>query len=98
MKTAVFVETYEPTMGSDKRQTLLVPHNDEVKIYTRVTDGQQGPANKWIEVDKALSDQYTFDVAYIDHLIDRIDRGEYDPDLLSDAEREQIEIRLTNKG
>ena len=49
----------------------------------------------WIEVDKALSDRYAHDEAYIDYLISKIDTGEYDPDLLSDAEREQIEQRLT---
>jgi hypothetical protein len=49
----------------------------------------------WIEVDKALNDRYAHDVAYIDHLIAKIDSGEYEPDLLSDAERDQIEQRLT---
>ena len=48
----------------------------------------------WIEVDKALSDQHAFDDAYIDHLINKIESGEYDPDLLSDAERDSIERRL----
>jgi hypothetical protein len=49
---------------------------------------------RWIEVDKGLSDQYVYDDAYIDHLIDKIDSGEYDPELLSDAERDSIERRL----
>ena len=48
----------------------------------------------WIEVDKALSDQHAYDNAYIDHLIEKIDSGEYDPELLSDAERISIEQRL----
>ena len=48
----------------------------------------------WIEVDKALSDQHAYDQAYIDHLIEKIDSGEYDPDLLSEAERASIEQRL----
>jgi hypothetical protein len=48
----------------------------------------------WIEVDKNLSDAYAYDVAYIDHLIEKIDSGEYDPDLLSDAERDHITNRL----
>ena len=48
----------------------------------------------WIEVDKALSDQHAYDEAYIDHLISKIESGEYDPDLLSDAERDSIERRL----
>ena len=49
---------------------------------------------RWIEVDKTLSDQYAYDTAYIDHLIDKISTGEYDLDLLSDAERASIEQRL----
>jgi hypothetical protein len=48
----------------------------------------------WIEVDKDLSDNYAYDDAYIDHLIAKIDSGEYDPELLSDAERDHIEQRL----
>ena len=51
--------------------------------------------NIWIEVDKALSDQHAYDAAYIDHLISKISTGEYDPDLLSDAERTSIEQRLS---
>jgi len=52
--------------------------------------------NLWIEVDKTLSDQYAYDTAYIDHLIEKIDSGEYDPELLSNAERDSIEQRLKN--
>jgi hypothetical protein len=55
--------------------------------------------NIWIEVDKSLSDQHAYDEAYIDHLIEKISTGEYDPDLLSNAERDSIEQRLNdNKG
>jgi hypothetical protein len=50
--------------------------------------------NMWIEVDKALSDNHAWDDAYIDHLIAKIGSGEYDPDLLSDAERDRIEEKL----
>jgi hypothetical protein len=52
---------------------------------------------RWIEVSKSLSDQYAYDTAYIDHLISKIDSGEYDPELLSAAELEQITNRLDNK-
>jgi len=52
----------------------------------------------WIEVDKQLSDQYLYDEAYIDHLIEKISTGEYDLELLSDAERESIEKRLVKKA
>lgn len=50
----------------------------------------------WIEVDKEKSDLYSYDTAYIDHLIEKISSGEYDPDLLTEAERLQIEHRLNN--
>ena len=53
--------------------------------------------NQWIEVDKNLSDQHAYDTAYIDHLIEKISTGEYDPDLLSDAERDSIEQRLNTR-
>jgi hypothetical protein len=53
--------------------------------------------SRWIEVDKSLSDQYAYDTAYIDHLISKIESGEYDPDLLSSAEQDQIEHRLKHK-
>ena len=48
----------------------------------------------WIIVDKNLSDNYTYDAAYIDHLINKLESGEYDPEFLSDVEREQIAQRL----
>lgn len=51
---------------------------------------------KWIEVDKAVSDSYTYDMAYIDYLIDQIAQGKYDTDLLSDSEQQQVAQRLQN--
>lgn len=53
--------------------------------------------NIWIEIDKTLSDQHAYDEAYIDHLIEKISTGEYDPELLSEAERDSIEQRLNTK-
>jgi len=49
----------------------------------------------WISVDNTQQDNYTYDTAYIDHLIDQIEQGLYDPDQLSDSERDQIEQRIT---
>jgi hypothetical protein len=51
----------------------------------------------WIELDKAVSDSYTYDTAYIDYLIDKIALGEYDPDLLSESESEQVALRLQER-
>ncbi len=50
--------------------------------------------SNWIAVDKTLSDQHSYDDAYIDYLIEKISSGEYDPELLSDAERDRIEQKL----
>jgi hypothetical protein len=51
----------------------------------------------WIELDKAISDSYTYDTAYIDYLINKIAQGEYDPDLLSESESEQVALRLQER-
>jgi len=45
---------------------------------------------KWIEVDKSQTDVYAYEDEYIKHLVDEIDAGRYDPDILTDVEREQI--------
>jgi len=50
--------------------------------------------NKWIEVDKSQTDVYAYDQQYIKYLIDQIDQGQYDPDLLTTVEREQIQQHL----
>jgi hypothetical protein len=52
----------------------------------------------WIEVDKSQSDTHAYNNDYIDHLIEKIGTGEYDPELLSDAERDSIEQRLRSTG
>jgi len=49
----------------------------------------------WINIDNR--DNYTYDTAYIDHLITQIEHGLYDPDMLSDSERDQIEQRIQTK-
>ena len=49
---------------------------------------------KWIEVDKTKTDSFAYDEAYIKHLIDKIASGEYDIDMISAAEQEQIQRYL----
>ena len=49
---------------------------------------------KWIEVDKETSESYVYNEEYISHLIERLGSGEYDPELLNDAERSAIEDQL----
>jgi hypothetical protein len=49
---------------------------------------------KWIEVDKETTDAFTYNDEYIEHLIQKIASGEYDPDMLNTGEREEIERKL----
>ena len=52
----------------------------------------------WMEIDKDSTDSYTFDEEYIKYIIAQIKTGEYDIDLLSEAERVQVEIYLTKNS
>ena len=50
---------------------------------------------KWIDVN---TEHYAYDEEYIKHLIDRIDRGEYSVESLSDTEQEQIQRYLNEQS
>ena len=51
---------------------------------------------RWFEINKDTVDAYLYDENYIKYLIAKIDNGEYDLDLLSDKEKEQIEHYLNS--
>jgi hypothetical protein len=53
---------------------------------------------KWIEVDKSQTDVYAYEDEYIKHLVNEIDAGRYDPDILTEVEREQIRQFLEKNG
>ena len=50
--------------------------------------------NRWIQVNKEKTDTYLYNEKYIQYLINKLDQGEYDPDLLSDNEKTQVEYYL----
>ena len=52
---------------------------------------------QWIEIDKDNTDAFTYNEEYIQHLIEKLGSGEYDPELLNDAERAQIEQQLKSQ-
>jgi hypothetical protein len=54
--------------------------------------------SKWIEIDKSLTDTYTYNEKYIQHLISRLEKGEYDTEDLSDNERFQISEYLNRQN
>jgi hypothetical protein len=73
----------DPIKGDSWLRTDTVP-NQLFKF-----NGQQ-----WIPVDKDTNHSYTYDEAYLDYLIQEIQAGRYDADLLTTAETVQIEQRL----
>jgi hypothetical protein len=46
---------------------------------------------KWIEIIKQNSDSYLHDRKYIEYLVNEIDAGRYDVELLTDSEKQLIE-------
>ena len=75
------------------------PERGDTFVKTDIVPNQLYKFNgyTWILVDKSTIDSYTYDTAYIDHLIDKIATGEYDPDLLNSGEQEQVAQRLQTK-
>jgi hypothetical protein len=45
---------------------------------------------RWIEVDKALTDSYTYNEEYLQYLVDKIDQAHLSLDDLTNSEQEQI--------
>lgn len=48
----------------------------------------------WISVQKKTTDSYLYDTEYIQYLIDKVGGGEYDVELLSETEKDQIRAYL----
>lgn len=72
---------------ADKGDTFVLTTTWPSKVY-------KYNGNKWIEIDKTLSDQYAYNDQYIQYLIDSLAQGKVDVDLLTDTEREQISLKL----
>jgi len=51
-------------------------------------------SSKWIEVDKNSTDSYTYNQAYIQHLIQKLEAGEYEIEDLNEAEQAQVEQQI----
>jgi len=71
-----------------------VKGDQHIRIDRQPTEVYKYNGTDWIPVDKNLTDVFAYNDTYIDYLIERISRGEYDPELLNDTERDQIESRL----
>lgn len=66
--------------------TKTVPH----QIY-------KWNGRSWMEIDKRANDSYIHNQEYIAYLISQLESGKYDPELLTDAEREQVASQLSGK-
>lgn len=81
--------TYGPNLPTSAFKGMLFISTSTVPTKLYKFNG-----NKWIEVDKTLTDAYTYSKGYVDFLISAISSGNYDTDLLTDSERAQIENQL----
>ena len=72
------------------------PRKGDLFVFTGQIPSQLFKFNDriWIVVDKERTDVYSHNDAYIDYLIQSVSSGEYDPDLLTQSERSEIEARL----
>jgi len=53
---------------------------------------------RWIVINKEQSTSYLYDQEYINYLVEKIEKGEYDIELLSDSEKQQIEEYLSKNN
>ena len=61
-----------------------------IRIDTMPHTVYKNNGSKWIELNKEATGAYLGNVAYLQHLMEKISTGEYDPDLLTDYEQEAI--------
>ncbi len=91
------VNTAECGFGS---QFPIRPNKGDMYIRTDFLPNKLYKWNnkKWIELDKSTTDSYTYNEAYIQHLIDKLQSGEYTADDLSEAELDQIQQIVGKDG
>ncbi|WP_353482098.1 hypothetical protein [Haliscomenobacter sp.] len=93
-----FLPSHEPTSGFGTHLPDTAIKGDSYVLTTTIPNVlYKFNGAGWIKVDNSIKDQYTYDVAYIDHLIVQIGKGLYDPELLSDSESNQIHVRLSEQ-
>lgn len=71
---------------------------DKGDIFTRVdvlpNKVYKFDGGNWININKETSNTYLYNTKYLEYLIGVIEKGEYDPELLSENEKSQIEDYL----
>lgn len=73
--------------------TSFPEYSQHGDIYTRVDAiphrVYKFNGKKWIEVDKSITDVY-LSTTYVEFLVDRISCGEYDPEMLTPTEQDEV--------
>ena len=84
-----------PAKASFGNEFPLKPDKGDMFLRTDYLPSRQFKFNgsKWIEVEKN-TDVLAYDEQYIQHLVDRISRGEYEVEDLNETEQEQIKEYL----
>jgi hypothetical protein len=71
-------------------------------VYIRVDHMPHVPykfaGDKWIKIDKTRSWSYLQNTDYLKYLISCVERGEYDPELLSEHEQEEIRLFIDGQS
>lgn len=94
----------DPETGKSYRESVITfgsewpryAHKGDlfIKINALPTSLHKFNGTIWISIDKKITDRYAYNEQYIQYLISKVSSGEYDPELLTDLEREQIEQQL----
>jgi hypothetical protein len=90
-------EFAKSTFGSGGFPSHAIKGDTFVKTDVLPSTLHKFNGTKWIEIDKDNTDVFAYNEEYIQHLIAKLGSGEYDPELLNDAERSQIELQLKNQ-
>lgn len=53
---------------------------------------------KWMNVEKSDNSTYLSNQQYLQYLINRLEQGKYDPELLTEIERDEIELFIVKKS
>jgi hypothetical protein len=99
MRPDLFLQVDSGTQSNTNFGTSFPKFSKKGDIFVRVDTlpnrVYKFSGSKWIEINKAQTDSYLYDEEYIKYLINQIDLGNYDIDLLAENERLQIEDYLS---
>ena len=96
-----FVDDEVPESGRADFGTNFPPKPGKGDLFLRVDSLPpqlyKWNSSKWIELDRATTDRFAYDAAYIEHLINKLRTGEYELDDLSETERAEVTSYLNGR-